>query len=101
MKESQNKNKISVITKALISLGVVLVTAFYMFFLIGTFSSTPVEGETKESVKQVNTQQQEMKNETSSSKQKRPDGKPVGKVVYLTFDDGPSELTGQFIDVLK
>nr|WP_127488559.1 polysaccharide deacetylase family protein [Paenibacillus ehimensis] len=29
------------------------------------------------------------------------DGKPQGKVVYLTFDDGPSEWTGQFLDVLK
>ena len=50
---------------------------------------------------QVNTQQQEKKKETSPTKQKRPDGKPLGKVVYLTFDDGPSELTGKFLDVLK
>ncbi len=27
--------------------------------------------------------------------------KSEGKVVYLTFDDGPSELTGQFLDVLS
>jgi len=26
---------------------------------------------------------------------------PLGKVVYLTFDDGPSELTDQFLDILK
>ncbi|WP_371514630.1 polysaccharide deacetylase family protein [Solibacillus sp. R5-41] len=26
--------------------------------------------------------------------------KPLGKVVYLTFDDGPSNLTDQFLDVL-
>ena len=25
----------------------------------------------------------------------------MGKVVYLTFDDDPSELTGKFLDVLK
>ncbi|MHA6261014.1 polysaccharide deacetylase family protein [Sporosarcina sp. CAU 1771] len=25
---------------------------------------------------------------------------PVGKVVYLTFDDGPSNLTDQFLDIL-
>jgi len=25
---------------------------------------------------------------------------PLGKVVYLTFDDGPSELTDQFLDIL-
>ncbi len=27
--------------------------------------------------------------------------KSEGKVVYLTFDDGPSELTGQFLDTLS
>lgn len=26
--------------------------------------------------------------------------KPLGKVVYLTFDDGPSQLTEQFLDIL-
>lgn len=26
---------------------------------------------------------------------------PLGKVVYLTFDDGPSELTDQFLDILQ
>lgn len=26
---------------------------------------------------------------------------PTGKVVYLTFDDGPSQLTDQFLDVLQ
>ncbi len=51
-------------------------------------------------VEQVNTQQQEKKNETSEIRQKRPDGKPVEKVAYLTFDDGPSTLTGQFLEVL-
>jgi len=101
MKESQNKNKTSVLTKAIISLGVVLATTFFMFFLIGKWNSTPAKGVAKESIKQVNTQQQEKKNVTSPTKQKRPDGKPVGKVVYLTFDDGPSTLTGQFLDVLK
>lgn len=25
---------------------------------------------------------------------------PLGKIVYLTFDDGPSKLTGQFLDIL-
>ena len=60
----------------------------------------PSEGIANESSNQVNTQQQEKK-KTPPAKQKRPDGKPVGKVVYLTFDDGPSELTGKFLDVLK
>lgn len=29
------------------------------------------------------------------------EGKPPGKTVYLTFDDGPSEWTGKFLDVLQ
>ncbi|EMY4796144.1 polysaccharide deacetylase [Bacillus cereus group sp. Bc256] len=101
MKESQSKKKTSVVTKAIISLGVVLAATFFTFFLIGKWNAIPVKGVANESMNQVNTQQQEKKKETSPTKQKRPDGKPLGKVVYLTFDDGPSELTGKFLDVLK
>ncbi|HDR4944938.1 TPA: polysaccharide deacetylase [Bacillus cereus] len=101
MKESQNKKKTNVGTKAILSLGVVLATTFFTFFLIGKWNSIPAKGVANGSSNQVNTQQQEKKKETPPAKQKRPDGKPVGKVVYLTFDDGPSELTGKFLDVLK
>ncbi|RAN77455.1 polysaccharide deacetylase family protein [Bacillus sp. SRB_331] len=101
MKESQSKKKTSRLTKVIISLGVVLATTFFIFFLIGEWNSIPAKGVANENSKQVNTQQQEKKKETPPTKQKRPDGKPVGKVVYLTFDDGPSELTGKFLDVLK
>ncbi|MED3467065.1 polysaccharide deacetylase [Bacillus thuringiensis] len=101
MKESQNKKKTSVVTKAILSLGVVLATTFFTFFLIGKWNSIPAKGVANESIKLANTQQQEKKKDTSLAKQKRADGKPVGKVVYLTFDDGPSELTGKFLDVLK
>ncbi|MDA2177825.1 polysaccharide deacetylase [Bacillus cereus] len=101
MKESQNKKKTSVVTKAILSLGVVLATTLFTFFLIGKWNAIPAKGVANESSNPVNTQQQEKKKETPPAKQKRPDGKPVGKVVYLTFDDGPSELTGKFLDVLK
>ncbi|HDR6268148.1 polysaccharide deacetylase family protein [Bacillus thuringiensis] len=101
MKESQNKKKTNVVTKAILSLGVVLATTFFMFFLIGKWNAIPAKGVANESIKLANMQQQEKKEDTSLAKQKRPDGKPVGKVVYLTFDDGPSELTGKFLDVLK
>ncbi|MCU4821359.1 polysaccharide deacetylase [Bacillus cereus] len=101
MKESQNKKKKNVGTKAILSLGVVLATTFFTFFLIGKWNSIPAKGVANESIKLANTQQQKKKEDTSLAKQKRPDGKPVGKVVYLTFDDGPSELTGKFLDVLK
>ncbi|HFF3738267.1 MULTISPECIES: polysaccharide deacetylase family protein [Bacillus cereus group] len=101
MKESQNKKKTNVVTKAILSLGVVLATTFFTFFLIGKWNSIPAKGVANESIQLANTQQQQKKKDTSLAKQKRPDGKPVGRVVYLTFDDGPSELTGKFLDVLK
>ncbi|MED3181102.1 MULTISPECIES: polysaccharide deacetylase family protein [Bacillus] len=101
MKELQNKKKTSVVTKAILSLGVVLATTLFTFFLIGKWNAIPAKGVANESSNPVNTQQQEKKKETPPAKQKKPDGKPVGKVVYLTFDDGPSELTGKFLDVLK
>ncbi|EOQ12149.1 polysaccharide deacetylase family protein [Bacillus cereus] len=101
MKESQNKKKTSVVTKAILSLGVVLATTLFTFFLIGKWNAIPAKGVANESSNPVNTQQQEKKKETPPAKQKKPDGKPVGKVVYLTFDDGPSEFTGKFLDVLK
>ncbi|MGX5478539.1 polysaccharide deacetylase family protein [Bacillus thuringiensis] len=101
MKESQNKKKTSVVTKAILSLGVVLATTFFTFFLIGKWNSIPAKGVANENIRLANTQQQKKKEDTSLAKQKRADGKPVGKVVYLTFDDGPSELTGKFLDVLK
>ncbi|PWN12399.1 peptidoglycan-N-acetylglucosamine deacetylase [Bacillus thuringiensis] len=101
MKESQNKKKTSVVTNAILSLGVVLATTFLTFFLIGKWNSIPAKGVANENIRLANTQQQKKKEDTSLAKQKRADGKPVGKVVYLTFDDGPSELTGKFLDVLK
>ncbi|MCR8644298.1 polysaccharide deacetylase [Paenibacillus sp. N1-5-1-14] len=36
-----------------------------------------------------------------TEQQKKPDFKPEGKVVYLTFDDGPTKYTSKFLDVLK
>ncbi|WP_154214253.1 hypothetical protein [Bacillus cereus] len=34
-------------------------------------------------------------------RKKKPDGKHVRKMVYLTFDDGSSNLTGQFSPEMK
>ncbi|HEF1906621.1 TPA: polysaccharide deacetylase, partial [Bacillus cereus] len=54
MKESQNKKKTSVVTKAILSLGVVLATTFFTFFLIGKWNSIPVKGVANESIKLAN-----------------------------------------------
>ncbi|MCI4139880.1 polysaccharide deacetylase family protein, partial [Bacillus vallismortis] len=61
----------------------------------------PAKGVANESIQLANTQQQEKKKDTSLAKQKRPDGKPVGRVVYLTFDDGPGKYTAELLDMLK
>ncbi|HDR6822756.1 polysaccharide deacetylase family protein [Bacillus thuringiensis] len=101
MTELKQDNKKKGIMRAILALGVVLITSFVMFFVISQFTSTSAKGIREGNSKQVKSQQQEKKSEPQHRKEKTPDGKPVGKVVYLTFDDGPSTLTGQFLDVLK
>ncbi|TQR36079.1 polysaccharide deacetylase [Lysinibacillus sphaericus] len=96
MKES--KDKINV-TKVVISLGIVLATCFFIFFLIGKFNTIPAN--TQQHEIKVNEASSKKVNEAPPKKQERLDGKPVGKVVYLTFDDGPTSLTSQFLEVLK
>lgn len=91
MKKLNQGNKKSGIIKVILILCVVLITSIITLFLLGKFTFTTI---TKTYNKQVAPQQQEKKNETQPAK-------PDGKVVYLTFDDGPSTLTGQFLDVLK
>ncbi len=99
MKTSRNANVKIRMKKKRRRLGLILATVFLMIFLIGKLTSDP-----EESIHQVATSvaEQSIIQETiQPEKQKRPDGKPIGKVVYLTFDDGPSILTNQFLDVLK
>ncbi|HEF5067037.1 TPA: polysaccharide deacetylase, partial [Bacillus cereus] len=55
MKESQNKKKTSVVTKAILSLGVVLATTFFTFFLIGKWNSIPAKGVANENIRLANT----------------------------------------------
>ncbi|WP_233147222.1 polysaccharide deacetylase family protein [Paenibacillus selenitireducens] len=81
-----------------------LATLSLMIFFIGKLTSDPDESVAEESIHPVATmviEQSNIQDTVQPEKQKRPDGKPIGKVVYLTFDDGPSILTNQFLDVLK
>ncbi|WP_377867515.1 polysaccharide deacetylase family protein [Bacillus sp. R86525] len=94
------KNNKKRIFKIVLSLGILLTTAFLVYFTIGKFNSNSAKAGAKENSKRVIEQPKE-KGKVEHTKKKKPDGKPEGKVVYLTFDDGPSTLTGQFLDVLK
>ncbi|WP_026263935.1 polysaccharide deacetylase family protein [Paenibacillus terrigena] len=85
-------------------IGLMLATVSLMIFFIGKLTSDPDERVAEESIHPVvaKVAEQSIIHDTvQPEKQKRPDGKPMGKVVYLTFDDGPSILTNQFLDVLK
>ncbi|OAB40617.1 peptidoglycan-N-acetylglucosamine deacetylase [Paenibacillus macquariensis subsp. defensor] len=103
MKTSRNNNVKLRMKKKRRRLGLIVATVFLMIFLIGKLTSDPEERVAKESIHQVATiaEQSILQDPIQPEKQKRPDGKPMGKVVYLTFDDGPSILTNQFLDVLK
>ncbi|MCY9762374.1 polysaccharide deacetylase [Paenibacillus alvei] len=57
--------------KVALTFCIVLITSINLFFILGKSNPITIDGLAKE------------------------------KVVYLTFDDGPSQLTGQFLDVLK
>lgn len=92
MRKSNQGNKKSRILKRTLTLCVVLITSVITLFLVRKFNFTT---STKAYNKQAIPQQEAKKNET------QPNPRPDGKVVYLTFDDGPSTLTGQFLDVLK
>ncbi|EJR72573.1 hypothetical protein IK7_05914, partial [Bacillus cereus VD156] len=104
---SKNPNKKSV-QRALLTLMLILTTTFLMFFIIGKFNSAPVKGTTHEGknnqIVMQHSKEKKIEKEiekTNPQKEKKADGKPIGKFVYLTFDDGPSTLTGKFLDVLK
>ncbi|MEI5887858.1 polysaccharide deacetylase family protein [Bacillus albus] len=99
---SENSNKNSGIRGVFLTIMILLATSFLMFFIIGKFDSTAAKGANQEGEnnQSIMSQSKEIEN-TKPKREKRADGKPVGKVVYLTFDDGPSTLTGKFLDVLK
>ncbi|WP_411828859.1 polysaccharide deacetylase family protein [Paenibacillus larvae] len=97
MKISRNNKR------RILSLGVTLAIAIILLFVIQKFTFIIANGAVEENTRQGVTQQQNQvkDSQTTPAKPEKKDGKPAGKVVYLTFDDGPSKLTGQFLDVLK
>ncbi|MCR8842529.1 polysaccharide deacetylase [Paenibacillus sp. SC116] len=86
------------------ALGVVLLTIFLASLELVEFAGKDTAGNaqayTIQSVKQ-NSELVDGANEEKKKQEQTSSKKTAGKTVYLTFDDGPSTLTGQFLDVLK
>nr|WP_228548409.1 polysaccharide deacetylase family protein [Sporosarcina obsidiansis] len=77
---------------------IMLIPIFFTGFFVGKSFSAPkiiiVPEETEKVEAPIPQEEEQSKEETSVEE------KPTGKVVYLTFDDGPSRLTDEFLDVL-
>lgn len=83
---------------------IVLAATFLMVFSIGKSYSAPEAEVNQVTIEQKPTKKVEenmIENTKPSKTQKEVVEKSTEKVVYLTFDDGPSKLTDQFLDVLK
>lgn len=101
MNTSRKTTKKSWKTKGLMSFGMVLTMIILMFYLNEELKA-PVDKVIAEvSSKQITQKQENEIIKQEPIKEDKPASKPLGKVVYLTFDDGPSQLTGQFLDILK
>lgn len=86
----QAKKDRKMIKKRGLRLGVLLVSVLLLLFGLMKLISSPVEATAEPKGKPVDI-----------SSTIKTDHRSKGKVVYLTFDDGPSELTGKFLDVLQ
>ncbi len=93
MNISRNDIKRTRVIKARRRLVVVLAAIFLMIFLIGKLTAAPEED--------VVAKENIIESTEQPASPKKSGGKPGDKVVYLTFDDGPTTLTEQFLDVLK
>ncbi|UNK15784.1 polysaccharide deacetylase [Paenibacillus sp. N3/727] len=78
-----------------ILLAVVGLICFYLMRLITLDRATTAEQHGEQSMYQNST------TKVSKANAEVEDARPKGKIVYLTFDDGPSDLTAKFLDVLR
>ncbi|MED3803174.1 polysaccharide deacetylase [Lysinibacillus xylanilyticus] len=88
------------ITKSWIIIGIVL-TTILMFYMREKSEASYFKINVTEQSKQIATKEQSEVIKEEPIIEDKLSIRPLGKVVYLTFDDGPSQLTGQFLDVLK
>ncbi|MGE6517595.1 polysaccharide deacetylase family protein [Lysinibacillus sphaericus] len=101
MKTSRKTIKKNGVIEGLKIIGIVLTTIILMFYIREKSNTLPVKIIAEEQSKQMAPQQQSEVIKEELKIENKPISRPLGKVVYLTFDDGPSLLTGQFLDVLK
>ncbi|MGE7997730.1 polysaccharide deacetylase family protein [Lysinibacillus sp. NPDC093190] len=84
----------------IIIIGMVL-TTILMFYMREKSEASSVKIIATEQSKQIAPKEQSEVIKEEPKIENKLSIRPLGKVVYLTFDDGPSQLTGQFLDVLK
>lgn len=88
------------ITKCWIIIGIIL-TTILMFYMREKSEASSSKISVTEQSKQIAPKKQSEVIKEEPKIENKLSIRPIGKVVYLTFDDGPSQLTGQFLDVLK
>ncbi|MGE7835772.1 polysaccharide deacetylase family protein [Viridibacillus arvi] len=101
MRTSRPTIKKNRIVKGVILIGIVLATILLMIYMQEKSNTPSVKIITAEQSKQMAPKHESEIIKDKPKIENTPASKPLGKVVYLTFDDGPSQLTGQFLDILK
>ncbi|MHA2890491.1 polysaccharide deacetylase family protein [Bacillus cereus] len=96
MNLQRKQNKSSNFMWIIIMLVVALIIGGTVFFASGKFNVAPGKEAAGENSKVIVAHKQEQ-----PKMERTTNGRPVGKWVYLTFDDGPSQYTGQILDLLK
>ncbi|WP_229106859.1 polysaccharide deacetylase family protein [Paenibacillus sp. 1001270B_150601_E10] len=83
--------------RMIIGLGGIIILAFCLFFFTDLLEMTTgkEDGQNHQAAEPAKQQGQSSQDAGNNSVTQ-----PQGKVVYLTFDDGPSEWSGKFLDML-
>lgn len=89
------------IIKILLVIAVVLTMILLMTYSMGGSTATYNKEIQEDSSEQITQKEENKVINQDPVNENKPTYNPSGKVVYLTFDDGPNQLTGEFLDVLK
>ncbi|MEK4230893.1 polysaccharide deacetylase family protein [Solibacillus sp. FSL H8-0538] len=96
---TKRRTRIRIRRRFLLIVLVALIPTFFTSFVVGKSYSDPEKSTEQDSTEKVETSI--IQDKIQIEKEPSVEEKPLGKVVYLTFDDGPSKLTDQFLDVLR